>query len=813
MEKKKWIQDAIKHKGALRKEAKREHLIKGDEKLSMADLHKLEKKGGKTAKRAYLAETLRGFGDGGDIESKRERVIDYLINNEDDDDLYEDFGINERALENRNKYYKEIYNKISSQLTDDDIEYKFYDMMLDEEVDEQYEFEEEYMAKGGTIQYVGESKWNDGINENVNFKYTWDAGNGRKHTTAYTIAIIKEGNKFVVKNKQRIPSQMLNGKEFNTIEEAKKALLDYYKLDKSSGMGSDPDYGRYAKGGITAQDMLESRQYLGELDWRKLKRKDKLNSTKYLKRTGKIGYKKGGKLEPEESQEYYASMQYENGGMEDDTFVMLFKGYGFVEKRGSYGTRTFYNKEHNAYIYYDPKYRNISGFVGGGEGNDEVIPYSVEAVLDFFIEHDITESEPTPMAKGGDLGKVFELKLKNPNGGMTKRVLLSANTKEDASKKALDLKDYKGYGYIVESVNEFKMAKGGKVKRAFLETMAHLHQEIDEIKLKDGTKITHEELAKANNVMAEGGMTKGGFVTLYDENDKDKGYIIKKDDEYWVGTHWSWNKYNTEKYKTKKSAEENLKTIKYLTINRQDMFENFDDGLTKKDVLEFINITKNINKKYWIKDSIGYSKYLYKGQLRNNDSVEGIFTATKIGVDRLNDSYKYKIQVDELYPKELRDIPNLDANQNLKEKPISIANKDWKKYVKDNSSFSVDEETENKIVLATRENGSVGDEQHSPKDIERAKNILKNIKDKYPNTKGRIYTVDEWVMLELEAPKEMAKGGMTFEGKVERIAKKLEGKPVPKPYRKEYGSKYDKDDAREAAERIVGNMTRMERKK
>jgi hypothetical protein len=91
------------------------------------------------------------------------------------------------------------------------------------------------------------------------------------------------------------------------------------------------------------------------------------------------------------------------GELEDDTFVMLFKAYGFVEKRGSYGTRTFYNVQHNAKIYYDPKYRSISGYVGGGEGNDEVIPYSVDGVLDFFIEHDITESDATPFAKGGNV--------------------------------------------------------------------------------------------------------------------------------------------------------------------------------------------------------------------------------------------------------------------------------------------------------------------------------------------------------------------------------------------------------------------------
>lgn len=55
----KFIQKAIKHKGALRATAKRDGLIKGDEKLSKADIGKLEKsKNPTTRKRAQLAETL-----------------------------------------------------------------------------------------------------------------------------------------------------------------------------------------------------------------------------------------------------------------------------------------------------------------------------------------------------------------------------------------------------------------------------------------------------------------------------------------------------------------------------------------------------------------------------------------------------------------------------------------------------------------------------------------------------------------------------------------------------------------------------------
>ena len=57
----KWIQKAIKHPGSLRATAKRSGLVKGDEKLSASDLAALRKKGGTTARRANLAETLKGF--------------------------------------------------------------------------------------------------------------------------------------------------------------------------------------------------------------------------------------------------------------------------------------------------------------------------------------------------------------------------------------------------------------------------------------------------------------------------------------------------------------------------------------------------------------------------------------------------------------------------------------------------------------------------------------------------------------------------------------------------------------------------------
>lgn len=58
-----WIKGAIKHPGALRKTAKREGLVHGDEKLSENDLDKLSHSDNpKTRQRAGLAKTLKKMG-------------------------------------------------------------------------------------------------------------------------------------------------------------------------------------------------------------------------------------------------------------------------------------------------------------------------------------------------------------------------------------------------------------------------------------------------------------------------------------------------------------------------------------------------------------------------------------------------------------------------------------------------------------------------------------------------------------------------------------------------------------------------------
>jgi len=114
--------------------------------------------------------------------------------------------------------------------------------------------------------------------------------------------------------------------------------------------------------------------------------------------------------------------------------------------------------------------------------------------------------------------------------------------------------------------------------------------------------------------------------------------------------------------------------------------------------------------------------------------------------------------------------------------------RDWLSFVKDNSSyFDVEEESEEFVILTTRENGNVGDEEYGIEDIEEAKSIVKKIKEKYPKTKVSIYTVDEFVYLELEntneREKEYAGGGKTNTIEEDELMKKngivlLQGSPT-----------------------------------
>lgn len=66
-------------------------------------------------------------------------------------------------------------------------------------------------------------------------------------------------------------------------------------------------------------------------------------------------------------------------------------------------------------------------------------------------------------------------------------------------------------------------------KEEFLEDMSKLHKDIKEITLKDGTKVTHSDLAKANNVMAKGGNVSNPYEEFLLANGFRKSLEVKKD--------------------------------------------------------------------------------------------------------------------------------------------------------------------------------------------------------------------------------------------------------------------------------------------
>jgi len=60
---------------------------------------------------------------------------------------------------------------------------------------------------------------------------------------------------------------------------------------------------------------------------------------------------------------------------------------------------------------------------------------------------------------------------------------------------------------------------------------------------------------------------------------------------------------------------------------------------------------------------------------------------------------------------------------------------------------------------------------------------------------------------------EYAKGGMTFDDKVNAVENNLFGKEVPKKYRNSYGKTYNKEEAHESAQKIIGAQLKKYNKK
>ena len=242
--KKKWIQDALSsgNKGALRKTAKRKKLITGDEPLSMSDLKKLQKMGGKTAKRAYLAETLRSFDRGG--------------------------GIGDIAIREQGSTFEEDYKEAREWIGEE----KWNNMNLDERKEATYMLK----AKG----YIGYPDWYEDVETISAMQYAKGGGVDRYNLSFnYNPSVFKtEDAKAIVKkytsdwshdNDLDEVSFYVQGLSKEKVEELSREL----KMEDVYNIEYELSRYKYAKGGGVSQykkfgeDNIKLRNFdLGKLD-------------------------------------------------------------------------------------------------------------------------------------------------------------------------------------------------------------------------------------------------------------------------------------------------------------------------------------------------------------------------------------------------------------------------------------------------------------------------------------------------------------------------------------------------------------------
>ncbi len=73
------------------------------------------------------------------------------------------------------------------------------------------------------------------------------------------------------------------------------------------------------------------------------------------------------------------------------------------------------------------------------------------------------------------------------------------------------------------------------------------------------------------------------------------------------------------------------------------------------------------------------------------------------------------------------------------------------KFIESNSTLTCDDDSESELTFSTRANGNVGDFEYSPIDKAETRKIALDAIAKFGNIKGRIETVDEFVMLYIQS--------------------------------------------------------------
>ena len=745
MEKKNWIQDAVKHKGALRKEAKREHLIKGDEKLSMTDLNKLEKKGGKTAKRAVLAKTLRKFYGGGEPDEDYQILIfgeerpepeeeseepDYY-----DDDYASGGKIKEKVFIeylNKSKGYKMDRKYFNSYQEAERWARNNFDKFNTDYI--RYEYAEGgMMADGGEVSDINAliRKNKNKITKLLIEKYDFGAFDGGCVIVADAISKWIGGDVFVLIRKDGFADHAV----------VKKG---YILFDLDGGKPLD----KFIKN-FNEQEMASTTMV------RPIKKSDLKNAPRDAELSNKI-------------KEILSAKKMAVGG-EIEWGEDL--GDGFSVGNDVYITDS------------KSMYQGKTGFVSGLIGKDLLVTISENGnERSVFVSKKGVEKLDAPeFAKGGKVKKDFKVGVNPP-------------------KKELDeffeyVKSFYGHNGVRENDFPPKGASDEKIKGSINVYMTRV--KYDGVKWGGGDSIDRERVKEImitnyRDKMAYGGMTPGRY---YQDNKgqefrfvgESEGKLLFKDGE----------KVISKSEEDFEDMPQEKKLFKFFRVGGEmEMAEPEESqeyyasmqyakgGETSKDKLikELQKLQIQLNSSRLSKYKEGDTSEEEMARKRERDSKLARFNEI-LEILKEND----KMAKGGLTKIEQKKISSLDETQKK-----NLSNEIDNEIGKVNDIDFYELSNGNKV----KANSLMKKAYHDAR-----KKAFAKFGIKYMAEGGR----QDFKMLRGE---KMAKGG-TFDSKVNAIAKKLEGKPVPAPYRKEYGTRYDKEDAKEAASRIVGNMRKM----
>ena len=223
----------------------------------------------------YDLSTKSLYAKGGHLDNARERIIDYFINNEEDEELISRMGGDgEELLEDRDKNFDEIYEKISNNYDDDDIEY-YFEMYLDDGSGSGH------LAKGGVTknnqiieQFLDEKTDNKLRNISIHYADNEDLMLLRNYGT---LIATRKGTNVKVSDKKY--SSTTSTIQNAIVREAENRGMNVTRVRE----------GEFAKGGkIDFREKDRYRNKIGEYNWDKISKEDLKENYEKLMREGKI---------------------------------------------------------------------------------------------------------------------------------------------------------------------------------------------------------------------------------------------------------------------------------------------------------------------------------------------------------------------------------------------------------------------------------------------------------------------------------------------------------------------------------------------